>query len=212
MVRPPLAQVQDGAVAVVPHPAQRGGAGEHLGGADADRGAVFDVAAGRVGGMTRRPGGRRRSRGNAAAGGAVVVRVFQVPGGGALGLQQDRAWQRGEPEGAGQGAVVFEPPGQSALDPGGVVVGVTDLPVGAGEPVELAGGHRPGDLGQVAFGVRGGDPGQRPDLGVRHPPGAELDAQHGQAAQGPRDPDMFPGGPRRQLAFPGQSLGAAHLP
>ncbi len=38
---PPAAQVEDGAVAVVEHPAQRGGAAEHLGGADADRRAVL---------------------------------------------------------------------------------------------------------------------------------------------------------------------------
>ena len=64
--RPPAAPagVQDGAVAVVQQPAQGGGAGDHLRGADADRGAVLDVAAGRVGRVTGRPAGRRCFRGN----------------------------------------------------------------------------------------------------------------------------------------------------
>src|SRR6202030_1421918 len=66
-------EVQDRPVVVVDHPAQRGGAGDHLGGADADRGTVLDVAAGRVGGVTGcgRPG-RRRS-GN--AGRRLVLRA-----------------------------------------------------------------------------------------------------------------------------------------
>jgi hypothetical protein len=96
----------------------------------------------------------------------AVVRVFQVPGGGAQGLQQHRALQRRQPEGVGQRSVILEPPGQPTLDPGSGVVGVADPAVGTGLPVELAGGHRAGDLGQVLLGVRGGDPGQRPDFGV----------------------------------------------
>jgi hypothetical protein len=52
-------------VAVVQEPAECGGAADHLGGADADRGSVLDVAAGRVGGMTGWRDDRRRFRGNA---------------------------------------------------------------------------------------------------------------------------------------------------
>ena len=62
----------------------------------------------------------------------VVVRVAQVPGGGAQGLQQHRAGQRGEPERAGQRPVVLEPPGQPPPDPRGGVVSGGDLAVGVG--------------------------------------------------------------------------------
>jgi hypothetical protein len=48
--------------------------------------------------------------------------------------------------------------------------------VRGGEPLALRGGHRAGDLGQASFGRGGGDPGQRPHLGIRHPPGRELRA------------------------------------
>jgi len=73
------AEVQDGAVAVVPHPAQGRGAGDHLRGADADRGTVLDVAAGRVRWVTRYPGGRGRFRGD-------VGRDFVLRAAGAAGL------------------------------------------------------------------------------------------------------------------------------
>src|SRR5580704_8777009 len=64
---PPAAQIQEVAGAVVQHPADGGAAGQHAGGADADRRAVLDVAAGRVSGVARGlalPGGPGRFRGD----------------------------------------------------------------------------------------------------------------------------------------------------
>ena len=93
------------------------------------------------------------------------------------------------------------------------VVGVADLAVGAGEPLQLVPGHRPGDLGQAPLGVRGGDPGQRPHLSVGEPGRGELVADHRQVPQRPRHPDVFPGGAGGHLALPRQPLRAAvHLP
>src|SRR5689334_25195435 len=72
---PPTAQVQDPAAVVVDHPGQRGSAGEHLRGGDADRRAVLDVAPGRIGRIGQVNGGRRRRgrfRGNAGPGGDAI--------------------------------------------------------------------------------------------------------------------------------------------
>ena len=142
----------------------------------------------------------------------VGLGVVQL-GGGAQGLEQDGALERGEPEGAGQGPVVVEPEGQPALDPGRGVAGAGDLAVGAGEPLELVRRHRRGDLGQTLLGARSRDPGQRPDLGIGQPSGPELGTDDRQVPQRSRHPDVFPGGAGGQLALPGQPLGAAvHLP
>jgi hypothetical protein len=66
------AQVQDRSISTMEHPGQRRGAGEHLGGGDADRLAVLDVAPARISWITRRGGhraGAGRFRGNARRGG-----------------------------------------------------------------------------------------------------------------------------------------------
>ncbi len=63
---PSASQVEHAAVAVVEHTAERGGAGDHLGGVDADCGSVVYAAPRRVGGLAwHRPRGGRRFRGTA---------------------------------------------------------------------------------------------------------------------------------------------------
>ena len=119
----------------------------------------------------------------------------------------------GQPERPGQRSVLLETPGQAAPDPGGGVIGGADLAVGAGEPLQLVPGHRPGDLGQVRLGLRGGDPGQRADLGIRQPARAELRADHWQVPQRSGHPDVLPGRAGGHLALPRQPRRAAgHLP
>ena len=259
---------------VVPHPGQRGGAAEHLRGADADGRAVLHVAAGRVRRVTRRGPGGRRLRGDAGAragpggegvgadvdddlvhlrviarrrpcrpgtprrcqqrigqaggrrraGGPAarvsaetpsvpVVGVVQVPGRGAQRLQQHRAGQRRQPERPRQRPVLLEPPGQPPPDPRRGVIGAGDLPVRAGEPLQLVPGHRPGQLRQPRLVLRRGDPGQRPHLGIRQAGRPELGADHRQVPQRPGHPDVLPRGAGGHLALPRQPLRAAvHLP
>ena len=148
-----------------------------------------------------------RFRGNA------LVRVLQVSTRGTQRLEQHRALQRGEPERAGQRPVLLEPPYQPTADQRRCVIGLGGLAVGAGEPLQLVGGHRLGQLGQPCLGGRGGDPGQRPHLGIRQPPGGEPGPDHRQVPQRAGHPDMLPGGTRGHLALPRQPLRAAvHLP
>ena len=128
-------------------------------------------------------------------------------------LSKTAPCQRRQPERPGQGPVVLEPPAQPPLDPGCGVVGVADLPVGAGEPLQLVPRHRPGDLGQALLVIWRGDPGQCPHLGVGEPGRGEIGADHRQVPQGTGHADMLPGGTGGHLAFPRQPLGAAiHLP
>ena len=54
-------------------------------------------------------------------------------------------------------------------------------------------GHRPGDLGQALLGVRGGDPGQRPHLGVRQPGRGELGRGSPAGPAAPGRPGRAPG-------------------
>src|SRR3974390_3028929 len=105
---------------------------------------------------------RSASAGGQAGAGVMVVRgVVAVGGdGGAEGFEEDAAGQGREVEGAGQGAVVFDPVGQAAAYPGMVVIDGTDLAVSTGEPLQLVGGHRGGQLSQAGVGGGGGDPGQ----------------------------------------------------
>ena len=143
----------------------------------------------------RRP--RRAFRGGGRFRGNAPRGSRQVGAGGAQRLQQHRARQRREAERAGQGAVLLEPPGQPAADPGVRVIGRGDLPVRPGEPLQLVPRHRPGHLGQARLGRRGGDPGQRPDLGVGQPGRGELGpgSPAGPAGRGP--PGRAPGPCRR---------------
>ena len=104
----------------------------------------------------------------------------------------------------GQRPVLLEPPRQPAPHPRRRVIGLAGLPVGAGEPLQLVPGHRPGDLGQPRLGVRGRDPGQRPHLRIRQPARRELCPDHRQVPQRPRHPDVLPGGPGGHLALPRQ--------
>ena len=137
----------------------------------------------------------------------------QVGAGSAQRLRQHRPGQRRQPERAGQRPVLLHPPGQPAPDPGTGVVRPGDLAVRPGEPLQLVRRHRPGQLSQPRLGPRGRDPGQRPDLGVRQPPGGEPGPDHRQVPQRPRHPDMLPRRTRRHLALPRQPLRAGpHLP
>jgi hypothetical protein len=132
---------------------------------------------------------------------------------GAQRLQQHRTLQWRQPEGAGQRPVVLGPPGQPPTDPGRGVIGTGNVPVGAGQPLQLVPGHRPGDLRQARLGARRGDPGQRPHLGVGEPAGRELGADHRQVLQRAGDPDVLAGGAGGQLTLPGQPRRAAgHVP
>ena len=141
------------------------------------------------------------------------MRVLQVPGRRPQRLQQHRPGQRRQPERARQRPVVLEPPRQPAADPSLGVVGRTDLPVRPGKPLQLVAGHRAGQLGQARLGGRGRDPGQRPHLGIRQPPRAELPPDHRQVPQRPRHPHMLPRGTRGHLALPRQPRRTAgHLP
>ena len=71
----------------------------------------------------------------------------------------------------------------------------------------------PGQLGQPRLGRRGGDPGQRPDLGVRQPRRGEPGPDDRQVPQRAGHPDVLPGRAGRHLALPRQPLRAgAHLP
>ena len=141
------------------------------------------------------------------------MRVFQVPGRRAQRLEQHRACQRRQPERPGQRPVLLQPPGQPPPDPGRRVIGAGDLPVGAGEPLQLVPRHRPGDLRQALLVLRGGDPGQRPHLGVRQPGRGELAADDRQVPQRPGHPDVLPGGTGGHLALPRQpARAAAHVP
>ena len=137
----------------------------------------------------------------------------QVGAGGAERLQQHRAGQGRQAERAGQRPVLLEPPGQTAAHPGIRVIRPGDLAVGPGEPLQLVGGHWLGQLGQPALGGRGGDPGQRPDLGVRQLRRGEPGPDDRQVPQRPGHPDVLAGGAGGQLALPRQPLRAgAHLP
>ena len=137
----------------------------------------------------------------------------EVGAGGAQRLQQDRAGQRRQAERARQGAVLLEPPGQPAADPGLPVISRADLAVGAGEPLQLVRRHRPGQLRQPRLRRRRRDPGQRPHLGIGQRGRGEPGPDHRQVPQRPGHPDMLPGGTRGQLALPRQPLRAgAHLP
>ena len=115
--------------------------------------------------------------------------------------------KRRQPERAGQRAVLLEPPGQPAAHPGVRVVRLGDLAVRPGEPLQLVRRHRPGQLGQPRLGRRRRDPGQRPHLRIRQPPGGEPAPDHRQVPQRPRHPDMLPRRAGRHLALPRQSMG-----
>ena len=152
----------------------------------------------------------RRLRGNVSA---RIREASEVGAGGAQRLEQHRALQRRQPERAGQRPVFLEPPRQPATHPRRRVIGRGDLAVRPGEPLQLVPGHRPGQLGQARLGGRGGDPGQRPDLGVGQRGRGELSADDGQVPQGAGDPDVLAGGAGGHLALPRQPLRAGvHLP
>ena len=178
-----------------------------------------DQAVSQVRGRPHGPGvrsgrfrGGGRFRGNHVS--AEITRLAGELGTGrAQRLQQYRALQGRQPERAGQGAVLLQPPHQAAAHPGIRVVRLGDLAVRPGEPLQLVRGHRAGQLGQPRLGRRGRDPGQRPYLGVRQPRRGEPGPDHRQVPQRPRHPDMLPRRAGRQLALPRQPLRAgAHLP
>ena len=155
---------------------------------------------------------RRRGAGRCARrfrGGAVImagtVRMVEVSRGGAERLDQDLALHRGQADRHRDPPVlVIDPPGHPPRRAGPLIDMTGDLPVRAGEPVQLPAGHRLGQLGQAFLGGRGGDPGQGPDFRIRQPPGGEPGPDHGQVPQGAGDPDLLAGGAGCQLALPRQ--------
>jgi len=206
---------------VVEHGADGGVAGDQPQGGGADGAAVLEVAAqreGRVGGVRVgvRAGGH--FRGNATAVTVVmvvvvVVGVLEVVAGRPQRLQEHRRAVGGQHAPEHEHVIVGPSPGQAALLPGVRVLGGGDAAVGAGEPLELPGGHRHRHGRQVPLGLRGGDPGEGPDLRIRQPGGGELGPDDRQVRQGPGDPDLLAGGPWRDLAFPRQPGRArGHLP
>ena len=144
----------------------------------------------------RRPGGGRR-RWPAAArgvlGGVAVraVRVLTIPGGRAQRLHHHRPLSRRQPDRHRHRPVLAidaHPPRRpgrhsAASDTGGA----------RARTAPLRRGHRPGDLRQARLGFRGGDPGQRPHLRIRHPPRRELGADHRQVPPAPGPPGPAPG-------------------
>ncbi len=93
---------------------------------------------------------------------------------GPQGGEHGHAIVRGQPRRDGHRPVVLEAPGQAAGQQRLLIVGPGDLTVRPGEALQLVRGHRGGHLGQARITIRGGDPGQRPGLGVRQPAGREL--------------------------------------
>jgi hypothetical protein len=101
-----------------------------------------------------------------------------------------------------QHAVLVEMPRQAGSG-GPLAVGeVFRAPPPGDGAFQLRGGRGLGQLDQVGLGVPVSDPGQRPDLGVGQPAGAELAPDQRQDAQRAGDPDLLTRGVGAELALP----------
>src|SRR5580693_5520483 len=81
----------------------------------------------------------------------VVVGVLEVVAGGAQCLEDDGGGLGGQHGAELVVLVAGRAPGELAGGAGAGVTGVADAPVGLGEALELARGHRGGHLDQVGF-------------------------------------------------------------
>ncbi len=143
----------------------------------------------------------------------IIMVGSGVLGDGAQRRQHRRAVLRRQPHRQRQRPVLVQPPGQPPPQPRLLLHIAGHGAVRPGEPLQLVGRHRPRHLGQIRIRVRAGDPGQRPHLRKRQPPGGELAPDHRQRPERPGHPDMLTGGTRRQLALPRQPRRARrHVP
>ena len=117
--------------------------------------------------------------------------MLQVVAGGTQGLQHDGG-VFGREDGAEHVVQVLDAvPGQLARGPRLAAVSFGDPAVGLGKPFHLVGRHRCRHLKEILFGLRSGDPGERPDLRVGQPPRGELGGDGGQRSQRAGDADLL---------------------
>ena len=122
---------------------------------------------------------------------------------------EDPGQQRGQADGEGDHAVGFGAPPHTAQC---MLVGFEGRGVGVvpepdrQRPAELRGGDVDRDGQQLRLVVRGGDPGQRPHLRIRHSTGCERVRQRGQLGESATDTDPFPGGAGLHIGDPSQPV------
>jgi len=95
-------------------------------------------------------------------------------------LQDDDGTLRREQSAERVVRVIDPAPGQRVRRPRPAGAGGGDLAVRLREPLQLVRGHRRRHFDEIVFGLRGGDPGERPDLRVRQTPRGEFGGDGGQ--------------------------------